>query len=78
MNRLLEHLLIHSFSKLLTVLFTVLFVLILVLTYLGFFESMEDRFIDLRFQTRPILNNRLPVSLQASSSRTQSESGRYG
>ena len=32
----------------------------LLLTYLGFFESMEDRFIDLRFQTRPILNNRLP------------------
>ncbi len=61
MNRILEHLLIHSFSKLLALLFTGLLGLTLLLTYLGFFESMEDRFIDLRFQTRPILNNRLPV-----------------
>lgn len=60
MNRLLEQLLIHSFSKLLVCLSAILIGLTICLTYFGFFESFEERLIDFRFQTRPILTNRLP------------------
>lgn len=60
MNRILEQLLINSFSKLLLLLTASLLLFTLVLTYLGFFESLEERLIDFKFQTRPILNSRLP------------------